>query len=236
MIEISNIIGRTENNSLFEEYRDGVKRAYQELVTKPDYSLDTDRQCKLVRPLYMDLLTEEQTKFAKERLIKALDNYDWKVGTGFLSTPFILYVLEKINPDYAYKLLLNEKMPGWLYMAKNNTGTIWEGWEGPESQSGIASLNHYSKGAIVEWLFKSMLGIKIKGENKFEISPVIGNGIEFSKGDFQSIYGRVSVSWKKENDIVNFDIRIPPNTKATFIYKEKIEELSPGNHHFSLKK
>ena len=236
MIEISNIIGRTENNSLFEEYRDGVKRAYQELVTKPDYSLDTDRQCKLVRPLYMDLLTEEQTKFAKERLIKALDNYDWKVGTGFLSTPFILYVLEKINPDYAYKLLLNEKMPGWLYMAKNNTGTIWEGWEGPESQSGIASLNHYSKGAIVEWLFKSMLGIKIKGENKFEISPVIGNGIEFSKGDFQSIYGRVSVSWKKENDIVNFDIKIPPNTKATFIYKDKLEELSPGNHHFSLKK
>lgn len=50
--------------------------------------------------------------FAKDRLIKALDNYDWKLGTGFLSTPFILYVLEKIDLNYAYKLLLNEKMPG----------------------------------------------------------------------------------------------------------------------------
>ena len=236
MIEISNIIGRRENNPLFEEYRDGVKRAYQELVTKPDYTLDTDRQCKLVRPLYMNLLTKEQAKFAKDRLIKALDNYGWKLGTGFLSTPFILYVLEKINPDNAYKLLLNDKMPGWLYMAKKNTGTIWEGWEGPDSQSGIASLNHYSKGAMVEWLFKSMLGIKIKGENRFEISPVIGEGIEFSKGDFQSIYGKVSVSWKKDNDIINFDIKIPPNTKATFIYKDKLEELRPGNHQFSLKK
>ena len=236
MIEISNIIGRTENNSLFEEYRDGVKRAYQELVTKPDFTLDTDRQCKLVRPLYMNLLTDEQTKYAKERLIKALDNYGWKLGTGFLSTPFILYVLEKINPDYAYKLLLNEKMPGWLYMAKKNTSTIWEGWEGRESRSGIASLNHYSKGAMVEWLFKSMLGIKIKGENKFEISPVIGEGIEFSKGDFLSIYGKVSVNWKKDNDMINFDIKIPPNTKAILIYKDKLEELKPGNHRFSLKK
>ena len=236
MVEISNIIGRTENNSLFEEYRDGVKRAYQELITKPDYTIDTDRQCKLVRPLYMNLLTEEQTKFAKERLIKALDNYDWKIGTGFLSTPFILYVLEKIDPNYAYKLLLNEKMPGWLYMAKEKTGTIWEGWEGPNSQSGIASLNHYSKGAMVEWLYKSMLGIKIKGENKFEISPVIGEGIEFAKGEYQSIYGKISVSWKKDTNEINFDIKVPPNTEATFIYKEKLEVLKPGNHHFSVKK
>ena len=236
MVEISNIIGRKENNALFEEYRDGVKRAYQELVTKKDFTLDTDRQCKLVRPLYMNLLNEEQTKYTKERLIKALDNYDWKLGTGFLSTPFILYVLEKISPDYAYKLLLNEKMPGWLFMAKRNTGTIWEGWEGPESQSGIASLNHYSKGAMVEWLYKSMLGIKIKGENKFEISPVIGEGIEFAKGKYDSRYGEIMVSWKKDNEKINFEIKIPPNTEATFIYKEKKESFQPGNHQFSIHK
>ena len=236
MIEISNIIGRTENNSLFKEYSDGIKRAYQELVSKPEFTLDTDRQCKQVRPLYMNLLNEEQTKFAKERLIKALDNYEWRLGTGFLSTPFILYVLEKIDPDYAYKLLLNEKMPGWLYMAKENTGTIWEGWEGTKSQSGIASLNHYSKGAMVEWLYKSMLGIKIKGENKFEISPVIGEGIEFAKGKYKSIYGEIAVSWKKDNNNINFDIKIPPNTKSTFIYNNKVEKLEPGNYQFSVQK
>lgn len=235
MVEISNIVGRTENNSLFEEYRDGVKKAYQELVSSPKFSLDTDRQCKQVRPLYMNLLTEEQTTFAQERLIKALDNYDWKLGTGFLSTPFILYVLEKIDPNYAYKLLLNEKMPGWLYMAKNNTGTIWESWEGAEMKSKLsflASLNHYSKGAMVEWLFKSMLGIKIKGENNFEISPVIGEGIDYAKGGYRSIYGEVHVYWKKDNDKINFDIKIPPNTKATFIFKDKVETLESGTYHF----
>ena len=234
MVDISNLVNRTENNDLFEEYRDGVKRAYQELVTKPRHSLDTDRQCKQVRPLYLDLLNEEQTKFAKERLIKALDNYDWKLGTGFLSTPFILYVLEKIDPNHAYKLLLNEKMPGWLYMAKENTGTIWEGWEGPNAQSGIASLNHYSKGAMVEWLYKSMLGIKIKGENTFEISPVIGEGVEFAKGAYQSLYGEVKVSWKKEKDKVLFDIEVPNNTIASFIFKDKNELLEPGKFQFKL--
>ena len=234
MVEISNIVGKKDNNDLFIEYRDGVKRAYQELVTKPKFTLDTDRQCKQVRPLYLDLLNDEQTMFAKERLIKALDNYGWRLGTGFLSTPFILYVLEKINSDYAYKLLLNERMPGWLYMAKENTGTIWEGWEGPHAQQGISSLNHYSKGAMVEWLYKSMLGIKVKGENIFEISPTIGDGVEFAEGSYRSVYGEVKVSWKKEKDKVLFDVEVPVNTKATFIFEDRNYVLEPGSYHFSL--
>ena len=232
MIKISDIIGRAENNALFEEYRDGVKRAYQELVTKPNHTLDTDRQCKQVRPLYLDLLTEEQTDFAKKRLIQALDHYDWRLGTGFLSTPFILYVLEKIDPNYAYKLLLNEKMPGWLYMAKENTGTIWEGWEGPNAQAGIASLNHYSKGALVEWLYKSMLGIKIKGENQFEVSPVIGEGVDHASGSYASLYGEIKVSWKKAKKKTHFEIVVPTNTKVTFKYQSQVRELEPGTYQF----
>ena len=234
MVEISELLDRKEDIELFREYRDGVKRAYQELITTPRHSIDTDRQCKQVRPLYLNLLNDDETHFAQNRLIRSLDNYGWRLGTGFLSTPFILYVLEKINPDYAYKLLLNEKMPGWLYMAKENTGTIWEGWEGPNSQAGIASLNHYSKGAMVEWLYKSMLGIKIKGENEFEISPVIGQGVDYAKGSYASIYGEVKVNWKKNNDKVTFEIEVPVNTKTNFIYKEVNKALEPGKYTFTI--
>ena len=151
-----------------------------------------------------------------------------------MSTPFILYVLQDINPQYAYKLLLNEKMPGWLYMAKENTGTIWEGWEGPNAQQGISSLNHYSKGAMVEWLFKSMLGININGENRFTIYPVIGDGVTHAKGSYQSIYGKVSVSWKKENNKVIFDIDVPVNTKAHFIFRNINKELEPGHYQMAI--
>ena len=117
-------------------------------------------------------------------------------------------------------------------MAKENTGTIWEGWEGPKSQSGIASLNHYSKGAMVEWLYKSMLGIKVKGENEFEISPVIGDGVEFAKGSYESLYGEVNVNWKKVKEGILFIITVPVNTKAKFIYNEINKELEPGKYEF----
>lgn len=232
MVKISDLLGKNDYKNLFIEYRDRVKKAYQELVEKPKFSLDTNRQCKQVRPIYFDLLNEKQEEYAKNRLIKSLDNYDWKLGTGFLSTPFILYVLEKIDPNYAYKLLLNEKMPGWMFMSKNNTGTIWEAWEGPSAQTGLSSLNHYSKGALVEWIFASMLGIKVKGENKFEISPVIGDGIEFANGSYNSEFGKIKVSWKKEDGKICFEIEVPNNTSATFKYKNEVKKLNFGKYKF----
>ncbi|MBO4289317.1 MAG: family 78 glycoside hydrolase catalytic domain, partial [Lachnospiraceae bacterium] len=125
--EICEVLGKTEPLSMLREYSEGAKKAYQEMVTKPRFSLDTDRQAKLVRPLYMDLLNEEQTAFAKKRLIQALDNYGWRLGTGFLSTPLILYVLAEMDIEYAYRLLENEEIPGWLSMPKSGAMTIWEG-------------------------------------------------------------------------------------------------------------
>ena len=229
MVEISKLLGREEDIALFQQYHEGVKQAYQELVSKPRFSLDTDRQCKQVRPLYFDLLTAEQEAFAKKRLIQALDHYRWRLGTGFLSTPFILYVLEDIDPKYAYKLLLNEEMPGWLYMAKENTGTIWEGWEGPKAQLGISSLNHYSKGAMVEWLFASMLGIRVAGENRFLI-PAIDESVGFARGSYRSGYGKIEVAWEFVEGKPCFNISVPANCEAEFSYQGIKKTLSAGHH------
>ena len=234
MVEISELLGKREKIARFQKYAEGVKRAYQELVTKPRFSLDTNRQAKLVRPLYMGLLSDEQTAYAKKRLIEALDAYDWKLGTGFLSTPFILDVLAEIDPEYAYKLLENEKMPGWLYMAIHNTGTIWEGWEGPNAQSGIASLNHYSKGAMVEWLFSGMLGIKVDGENHFTIRPIIGGHITRAKGSYKSLYGEIRSSWERVGDKVKYHFEIPTNTTADLHLKKEHHSLTSGVYDYEI--
>ncbi|MGN1042524.1 MAG: alfa-L-rhamnosidase, partial [Christensenellales bacterium] len=158
MTKIAEILGKNEDAKLYTKFADKAKIGYRKLIETKKYSYNTDRQAKLVRPLYMKLLDESQTDFAKKRLLKALDNYGWRLGTGFLSTSFILYVLQEMDTEYAYRLLENEEMPGWLFMPKMNANTIWESWEGTEAQGGVASLNHYSKGAVCEWIFDSMCG------------------------------------------------------------------------------
>lgn len=143
MEEIATELGNTGDLSNFVEYKEGCKKAYQALVETKDFSLDTDRQAQLVRPLALDLLNDEQKAFAKKRLIQAMENYGWRLGTGFLSTPFILNILAEIDIEAAYKLLENEELPGWLSMPKAGATTIWESWEGPNAGgAGEGSLNH----------------------------------------------------------------------------------------------
>ena len=69
--------------------------------------------------------------------------------------------------------------------------SVRESWEGTEAQGGIASLDHYSKGAVCEWLFGDMCGIKVSGENEFTIAPKAGGKFTFAECEYQSVYGKV---------------------------------------------
>jgi len=235
MADICEILGKTEPIAMLREYSEGARKAYQEMVSTEKFSLDTDRQAKLVRPLYMNLLNEKQTAFAKERLIKALDNYSWRLGTGFLSTPMILYVLADLDIEYAYRLLENEEIPGWLSMPKNGAMTIWEAWEGPKAQSGIASLNHYSKGAACEWLFDTCCGIRVDGENHFTVAPRPGGHLTHAEAGYDSIYGRIESGWKIQGGQTVFTVTVPANCTATVRLPDGSERVQePGTETYAI--
>lgn len=228
MAEIAEELGCTEDAALLRRFSEGSKRAYQAMANTPDHSLDTDRQARLVRPLAFDLLEGAQKDYARKRLRQALENYGWRLGTGFLSTPLILDVLAEYDLDGAYRLLENEEMPGWLFMPKNGATTIWESWEGTQAQGGIASLNHYSKGAVCQWLFKTMCGIRVDGENHFVIAPKPGGTFRFARARYRSVYGVVESGWEKTEEGWRYRVCIPPNTTATLVQNGVQTELGPG--------
>lgn len=227
MEEIAHILGKEDDAKIYRENLDHARIGYQHLVESPKFSLDTNRQARLVRPLYLHLLNEEQEKYAKEKLIKDLDEYNWRVGTGFLSTPFILYVLADMDVEYAYKLLENKQCPGWLYMVKEGATTIWESWEGFDSR------DHYSKGAVCQWLFDSCCGINVDGINHFVIKPLPGGTLTQASCSYDSQYGKVSSKWIKDDSGLHYEIEIPSNTTATVILKGKERvEVGPGKYTF----
>jgi alpha-L-rhamnosidase len=215
MCEMEEALGNHERADQYRDFASHVRKSYQALVRTEMYSLDTDRQARLVRPLAFHMLDEKQTVYAEKRLLKAMDHFDWRVGTGFLSTPLILDVLSKIDIEAAYRLLENEKMPGWLYMPKTGATTVWEAWEGNTTKNGgIASLDHYSKGALCQWLFETMCGIRIAGENTFSITPHPGGHFTHASASWQTVYGKVTSSWKKENHGCTFTVAVPSNCLA----------------------
>ena len=234
MAEIEAALGNEAEAKAYREFAVGCRRSYQALRRIPAYPLDTDRQAQLVRPLAFKLLDETQTEYAQKRLLTALEHFSWRIGTGFLSTPLILDVLADIDLESAYRLLENEEMPGWSFMPKSGATTIWEAWEGNATENGgIASLNHYSKGAVVAWLFDTMCGIRVDGENHFVIAPHPGGHFTRAKAVYDSVYGRVESGWEKAMDCWKYTVTIPTNCTAELHLPEKTPvTLESGTHTF----
>lgn len=59
MAEIAGELGKNADIPMYEEYRDGAKADIPEADPQPKFSIDTDRQARLVRPLYMKLLVKK---------------------------------------------------------------------------------------------------------------------------------------------------------------------------------
>ena len=76
-----------------------------------------------MRPLALGLCEGSDVKEqVQKRLAQAVVNRDYTIATGFLSTPFVLGELTKMGrADLAYRMLENEKQPGWLYEVKQGS-------------------------------------------------------------------------------------------------------------------
>lgn len=225
LAEIAGLLDEPDYQAKCAAIAEKAKRIYPAFA-----ELDTDRQAKLVRPLSLGLLDGESKKAAQGRLAQAAEKYRWRVGTGFLSTPFLLPVLtEAGEAETAYKMLENTEKPGWLAEVLDGATTVWESWEGDVSR------NHYSPGAVCQWLFDTCAGIRVDGENRFTIAPVPGGTLTWAEGSYASLYGKVTSRWEKDGDQVSFEIVIPANCEASIHLPDGREEcVKAGRHHYEL--
>jgi hypothetical protein len=78
------------------------------------------------------------------------------------------------------------------------------------------SFNHYAFGAVGEYLYGGVGGIKAAspGYKTIVIKPAVGEGLTWANTAFDSIYGRIVSNWKHDGDKLTMEVTIPPNTTA----------------------
>ena len=223
MAKAAAVLGYADDEKRYQEYTDGASKAYSALILKGS-APDTDRAAKLVRPLAMGIGTDEEREALRGRLAQAVVNKDYCVMTGFLSTPYMLPVLtEAGRSDLAYKMLLNEKKPGWLYEVGRGATTVWENWEGTLSR------NHYSPGAVCQWLMETAAGIKQMGPGEFILSPhPATEALNFAKGCYKSLYGDIECGWRIDAQEIIYNFKIPFGMRAKVILPGEKEETLEG--------
>lgn len=203
-------------------------------VLTQDESEDT--QASYVMGLAAGLFDDPQR--AADRLSELVKLNGNKLSTGFLATPYINKVLSQYgHNDVAYDLLLQQECPSWLYPVTQGATTIWERWNSYTRENGFGkvdmnSFNHYSYGAIEEWMIQNMLGIKVlePGYKSFTLEPCCSDRLDYAKGHLDTPYGRIESGWEKVGTDFVYSFSVPKNTSAIFDGKS----FSEGKYSFKL--
>lgn len=230
MINTGKILGKTEDVQNYEKLLGGVKKQFQKEYMTESGKLISETQTAYILALQFDLLPEALRPQAVERLVDNIKSYNYHLTTGFLGTPFLNPVLSRFGKnDVAYKLLLQDTYPSWLYPIKaHGATTIWERWDSMKPDStfqdpGMTSFNHYAYGAVGDWMYRNIAGIDTKefdgaGYKEIVIKPQIGGGLTYAKGSLKTNYGVVVSAWKIENGKLTWEVEIPANTTATLTF------------------
>ncbi|MFN2155038.1 MAG: glycoside hydrolase family 78 protein [Anaerolineae bacterium] len=219
LAETARLLGKEEDAREYGELAAAIAAAYADEFVGPDIRIEPHKQASYVRALALDLLPQDQRRAALVHLVRLIEDAGVHLGTGFLSTPFLLHVLsEGGRLDLAYALLVQDTIPSWLYAVTKGATTIWESWEGvKEDGSLFGSLNHYSYGAVGSWLYQVVAGIEIgaPGYEEIRIQPRPGGGLTYARATYESMHGLIASAWEIEGGTLRLSVTIPPNTRAT---------------------
>ena len=224
LINSAKVLGKKADEEKYTELLDRIKKAFLKEYITPNGRMVSGSQTAYVLALNFDMLPENLRQQAVDFLVTNIESYGNHLTTGFLGTPYLCHVLTRFGrTDVAYKLLLQETYPSWLYPVKMGATTIWERWDGikPDGSfqtTGMNSFNHYAYGAIGDWMYRVMAGLdtdeSAPGYKKIIISPQPGGKITHAAAELETLYGLTVSDWKIENGLFKLKVVIPPNATA----------------------
>jgi len=247
LINAAQVLGKTEEAANYTALLQKIKDAFLKEYMTANGRLVSGTQTAYTLALNFDMLPESLRVQAAARLADNVKSYGNHLTTGFLGTPYLCHVLTRFGyNDVAYTLLLQPTYPSWLYPVKMGATTIWERWDGRKPDStfqtpGMNSFNHYSYGAIGDWMYRVMVGLDTDedgvGYKHIRIMPHPGGGFTEASASLNTYYGETSAGWKLDNGKLSLDVLIPANARATiYVPAASAENISENGTALSANK
>jgi len=175
--------------------------------------------------IHFGLLDDDVRRSAGDRLAQLVAENGYRVATGFAGTPYVTWALsETDHVDAAYRMLLQEANPSWLYAVTMGATTIWERWDsmlpdGTINPGEMTSFNHYALGAVVDWLYKVVAGINpaTPGYERLRLQPVPGPGLTWAHGTLETRHGHVECGWRREGHLIEVTTVVPEGVQADVV-------------------
>lgn len=236
LAHMAEILGKAEDAAHYRDLSDKIKAAYNKYMIAADGTVQQGHQAAYIRALALDMAEEEKRPLVIAQLKKELEAANYHLNTGFLSTVYLLPTLcDNGLVDEAFRILEQTDKPGWLHPITLGATTMLENWDGMDVFRD--SFNHYSFGAVCQFLFEYVAGIRptfdAPGFREFELKPVIGGSLTWAEAEYKTQYGLIRSHWEKSETHFAYTCTVPAGTTAYLTLPDgKIEELTAGEYHF----
>ena len=222
LIKAGKVLGK--DVSYYEELYPNIVSRFREVYIKDGLPVfRTQTACVLA--LHFHLCEDEDRAGIADLLCELIHERGDTLSTGFVGTPYLLHALTATgHADLAYTLLLQEKYPSWIFSVRMGATTIWEHWDGINENGDVwspsmNSYNHYAYGAVADWMYGVMLGIKIdESKPAYEnvlLAPIPDKRLSFAKASVDTRNGLVESAWRIEGDTVHYEFTVPVSADIT---------------------
>jgi alpha-L-rhamnosidase len=242
--QVAHVLGRREEAAHYSQLAAEVRAAFSAEYVTPNGRLLSDSTTAYAMALEFALLEEDgQRSRAGQRLGELVKQNGYHISTGFVGTPIICDALCSAGAyDAAFKLLMQQECPSWLYSVTMGATTIWERWDsllpdGSVNPGEMTSFNHYALGSIADWLHRRVAGLApaAPGYRHLEIKPLIGGGLTSARARHKTPYGMAEAGWRIEDDTITVAVTVPPNATAHVYLPGKFSqpvEVGSGRYHW----
>lgn len=232
--EMARILGKAEDTEKYAALARKTQCAYDKYLIDEEGVIQPGHQAAYIRALALNMVGSRKKPLVIEQLKKELKAANYHLNTGFLSTVYLLPTLvDNGMTEEAFKILEQTDAPGWLHPITLGATTIPENWNGFDEFRD--SLNHYSFGAVCQFLFEYVAGIRPiePGFQKIELRPIIGGSLTWAKGEYKTKYGVIRSEWHIEDGKFTYQCSVPEGTFADLTLPNgKTMYLSAGTYSF----
>jgi alpha-L-rhamnosidase len=238
MAEMAKAIHHPEDAAKYQQQYEHIAAAYRTAYVKEDGSVTGNTQTAYLATLFTGITPPALVNNMVERVAKDVEEHGDHLTTGFLGTPFLMFVLDQNGrSDLAFKLLLSDTYPSWGYMVKKGATTWWERWNGDTGDPSMNSYNHYAFGSVMAWVYRRAAGIDTDasgpGFHHLTIQPHFNPALPKLHVEYDSAYGTIVSDWQQSEH--RFTITIPANTTATVVLpRNKTENIGSGIHSYQI--
>jgi alpha-L-rhamnosidase len=242
MADTATVLGKQEDAARYAALHVRVRSAFRQEWMTPFGRLANETQTAYALAICFDLFDDPQLERAGQRLAELVTRARFTVSTGFAGTPWVAHALTKTGQiATAYRLVLEEECPSFLYPLSKGATTTWERWDaiqpdGSLNSTGMTSLNHYALGAVADWLHRVVGGLlpAAPGYAALRIEPRPGGGITSAKAAKDTPLGRASVRWTDADGLRTVEVVVPDGVEAQVVlpdHPDSLEETVVGGSH-----